>query len=340
MLLRIRRNEQGIALFFVLWILALLSVIVGEFCHTMRAEVNMTGDFSYRTKAYYAAYAGIEKGIQEIVKSRMLLPPRNKTNEEAGKEDIRWRINSAVPPMQLGDEYFEVRIDNESGKVNINRAGPQLLRMILRPFDLEDHEKDVIVDSILDWRDKDHLHRLNGAENDYYEKLPHPYTCKDGDFDSIAELLLVRGVTEEIFYGGLRNMVTVVGTRVPQKKGQRFSKINLNAASSSMLASLPMMTEDMVKEIQTFREEKDFTSLNELASIVGPTVYQAAIRYLTLQLGPYYTIRSTGFARDRTVVSTLSTVIKIDNRAPNHYQVLKWNDSPEALKPEPKSFQH
>ena len=107
-----------------------------------------------------------------------------------------------------------------------------------------------------------------------------------------------------------------------------------------MLASLPMMTEDMVKEIQIFREEKDFTSLNELASIVGPTVYQASIRYLTLQLGPYYTIRSTGFARDRTAISSLSTVIKIDNRAPNHYQVLKWNDSPEALKPEPKSFQH
>ena len=222
MLLRIRKNEQGIALFFVLWILALLSVIVGEFCHTMRAEVNMTGDFSYRTKAYYAAYAGIEKGIQEIVKSRMLLPPRNKTNEEAGEEDIRWRINRAVPPIQLGDEYFEVRIDNESGKVNINRAGNQLLRMILRPFDLEDHEKNVIVDSILDWRDKDHLHRLNGAENDYYEQLPHPYTCKDGDFDSIAELLLVRGVTEKIFYGGLRNMVTVVGTRVPQKKKKKI----------------------------------------------------------------------------------------------------------------------
>jgi general secretion pathway protein K len=339
MVLHTCRNERGIALFFVLWILALLSVIVGEFCHTMRAEVNMTGNFSYRTKAYYTAYAGIQMGIQEVLKSRMSVPANNMTDEKTGKEEIEWRLNTDIPPMQLGEDSFKVRIDNESGKVNINTAGSQLLRMILRPFDLEDHEKDVIVDSILDWRDKDHLHRLNGAENDYYEQLPHPYKCKDGDFDSIEELLLVRGMTESIFYGGLKNMVTVFGSGVPNKKVMTPTKINLNAASPQMLASLPMMTLDMVRDIESFRKEKDFASLGEFASIVGPDVYQAALGYLTLQLGPYYTISSTGFARDGSASEALSAVIKIDNRAPNHYLILKWNDSSEALSPVPENFE-
>ena len=61
----------------------------------------------------------------------------------------------------------------------------------------------------MDWRDKDNLHRLNGAEDDYYLSLPQPYKCKNGDFTSIEELLLVRGVTPEIFYGGLKDMVAV-----------------------------------------------------------------------------------------------------------------------------------
>ena len=115
--------------------------------------------------------------------------------------------------------------------------------------------------------------------------------------------------------------------------------INLNAASSVILASLPMMTEDMVRDIMTFREEKDFTSLGQLASIVGPSAFQAAVRYLTLQLGPYYTIISTGLARDHSTISTISAVMKIDNRLPEHYQILMWNDSSEPLKLETKSFQ-
>jgi general secretion pathway protein K len=340
MVSRIRRDEAGIALFFVLWILALLSVIVGEFCHTMRVEVNMTGDFSYRTKAYYAAYAGIERAIREIVKSKVFPAAPQELAASEGEEKIQWRVNVRIPPLQLGDASYEVRIENESGKVNINTADGQLLRMLLSSFDLDDHEKDVIVDSILDWRDQDNLHRLNGAENDYYEQLPRPYKCKNGDFDTIDELLLVRGMTEKIFSGGLKDMVTVFGSGIPKKKVEPITKINVNAASPAMLASLPMMSADMVKDIETFRKEKDFTSMSEVGTIVGPTVLQAAMRYLTVQLGPYYTIRSTGFARDRTAVSSLSTVIKIDNRSPNHYQMLKWDDSAKMVpNPEPETLQ-
>ena len=66
----------------------------------------------------------------------------------------------------------------------------------------QDHHADIIVDSILDWKDADDLHRLNGAESDYYLSLPNPYRAKDANFDTLEELLLVRGVTPEILYGG------------------------------------------------------------------------------------------------------------------------------------------
>lgn len=330
------KNDQGIALFLVLWILALLSVIVGEFCHTMRAEIRMTADFAEGARAYYAAYAGLQKGIEELVKTQSPLTKRVQENNEGGEENIEWRVNADIPPIPFGDEVFRVRIDNESGKVNINRADGQLLRIIFERLVPDDHDKDVIVDSILDWRDADQLHRLNGAEDDYYKQLPEPYECKDGDFDSIEELRLVRGITDAIFYGGLKDMVTVFGSDSSEKKTTKkrndvFNKVNINAASFMMLASLPMMTDDIVKEIQAYRAEKDFTSMSELIAVVGPDAYTAVIRYLTLTLSPYYTIHSTGTARDGLTREGLSVVIKMDVRAPKRYVMIKWDDSPEDI---------
>ena len=63
-------------------------------------------------------------------------------------------------------------------------------------------DRDTVIDSILDWRDSNRDHRLNGAEEDYYRGLDPPYSCKDGPFDVVEELLLVRGVTPELFAGG------------------------------------------------------------------------------------------------------------------------------------------
>jgi general secretion pathway protein K len=66
---------------------------------------------------------------------------------------------------------------------------------------VEGEARDIIVDSILDWRDADDFYRIHGAENDYYQSLKEPYRCKNGNFDSIEELLLVRGITPALFYG-------------------------------------------------------------------------------------------------------------------------------------------
>jgi general secretion pathway protein K len=83
---------------------------------------------------------------------------------------------------------------------------------------------------------QDNAHRLNGAEDDYYRSLPEPYECRDGDFESVEELLLVRGVTREIFFDGLRDRVTVFREEDNKsqlkkiRKKQPAQSINVNAA--------------------------------------------------------------------------------------------------------------
>lgn len=331
------RSENGIALFLVLWVLTLLAVIVGEFCHAMRTEVNITRNFKEDTQSYYIATAGLNKAIAELVRSKFL-PQQPMPSDFQEEQEIEWRVNADIPASPFAQGEYKVWIDNESGKVNINRAGAGLLRTMLSPFDLSEDEKDVIVDSILDWRDKDSLHRLNGAEDDYYRFFPEPYECKDDDFDCVEELLLVRGITRKVFYGGLKNMVTVYGDEEPKskKKGKRqgvkpfnYNRININAASREMLAALPEMTDELVNQVIEYRNESDFETMSDLMTVVGSEVYTGIARYITLQISPYYTIKSFGKVKASQTRQGVLAVVKINTRPKKGHRVIKWRDGLE-----------
>jgi general secretion pathway protein K len=338
------KNETGIALFLVLWVLTLLSVIAGEFCFAMRTEVNITRNFKEQTEAYYIALAGINRAIGEMIRNEAM-PLKKNSSTVPGKEDEtkeeeerdRWRINAEIPPVPYGEGQFEVRIGNESGKININGANEALLKMMLKGFDLEEQEKSVIVDSIMDWRDENTLHRLNGAEDDYYTSLPQPYECKDGDFDSVEELLLVRGVTPDIFYGGLRDIVTVFKPPLQRQRSATgygyklvrsdLNKVNINAAPKEVLLSLPSMTEDLVQEIMNYRKESDFRSLTEISSLVGGDVYNSISPYITLETSPYFSISSVGKMPDSRTRQGVETIVEINKKLKKGYRVVQWRDS-------------
>jgi type II secretory pathway component PulK len=83
---------------------------------------------------------------------------------------------------------------DESSKVNINTAGTAMLSKLP---DMTDE----LAASIIDWRDADSTVTTGGAENEYYLLLPEPYQCKNAPFESVEELLLVRGASREILYG-------------------------------------------------------------------------------------------------------------------------------------------
>lgn len=329
-------SQRGVALYLVLWVMALLTVIAGEFSYAIRTEANITRNFKEETQAYYIATSGVFWTIGELVVNEFVPRPAQAPDDEDKPEDARWRINADIPAVPFGDGQFKVEKQNESGKVNLNRAGQPLIRMMLNSFALDDAAKNVIVDSIMDWRDKDNFHRPNGAEDDYYQSLPEPYKCKNGDFTTVQELLLVRGITPEIFYGGLKEMVSVYQDKetpaqpgAPRRVGVDFNRININAASPQMLRSLPGMTEDMVGKIIEYRRKKDFRSLSELSLLLGTEIYMAISPYITLRLSPYYTIKSTGMLKGSQTRQGVQAVIKIDKTMPKGYEIIQWIDGLE-----------
>jgi general secretion pathway protein K len=225
-----------------------------------------------------------------------------------------------------------------------------MLMMMLNAFDLDEVEKETIVDSILDWRDEDDFHRLNGAESDYYQSLEPPYKCKNADFDDIGELLLVKGVTPDLFNGRLDKIVTVQGltssaamppgaaTRAvppgsrpmlnaPGIRFARSSKININAAPEEVLLALPLMTEETVAAIRAFRNEKDFVSLTEVQEVVGPEIFGAISPYIDLTNSPFYVIHANGRINGSSVRRTVHARVEIDPRYSKRYRILQWIDA-------------
>jgi general secretion pathway protein K len=325
-------GQSGVALFMVIWILALLMVIVGQFGYSMRTEVNATRQYKEAAEAYYIAEAGLNRAILEILKQNKASDEADVPLSEEGPA-APWRVNVPLPAVPFGEGQYRVYIDNESGRVNINTAERGLLQMLVDHFELSEIEKDTIVDAILDWRDSDELHRLNGAESDYYQSLPHPYHSKNGPFDTVSELLLVRGVTPEIYYGGLQDMVTVAmgdgswaGRRLTQTNAFRRAAdgaVNINAARPRMLAVLPNMTDDAVQDVLAFREHEDFRSLDEVAAVVGGEIFEAIAPFITLRMSPYYIIHTEGRLTDSPVRQLISTRVRIEPEGNAKYVVLE-----------------
>ena len=214
-------TQRGIALLMVLWVLTILTVIVFSFSYMARTEAYATVSFRQTIEKKFLAEAGIERGIAELF---YLNANKNATTVVEGSEV--WRTDGRPYKILADNGYYTIGIVNEAGKVDINTTPELILKTLLINLGVDLEHADIIVDSVMDWKDSDNLHRLHGAEDDYYMSLPNPYKAKNAGFETLEELLLVRGVTPEILYGtkgkrGLIDFLTV---------NSKMTKININAA--------------------------------------------------------------------------------------------------------------
>jgi general secretion pathway protein K len=236
--IRAAAGQRGIALVIVLLVLALLLTIAGEFALAMRLEGRTTLNFGATVAAGHLAQAGYHRAVAEILRS-VSQPGANPPAvylDETGL--LVFRRSPVVAPkaptredLPLGPGRFSYRLTDEGGRINANTSVPSF-RALLEALEVSREVRDAIVDSVQDWTDGNENYRLNGAESDYYLSLPAPYRAKNARLDSIEELLQVKGVTPQIFYGtpdkpGLSEYVTVFGGR-----------INVNTAGEPVLRAL------------------------------------------------------------------------------------------------------
>ncbi len=311
----------------VLWVLTILMVIVFSFSYLARTESFSSRAFKEGWENKFLAEAGIERAIMELFYRKQ--NPQNLGEEEQES----WRIDGTEQVGELGGGYYGVRLVDESGKIDLNLAPEVILRNLMNSLNLPGEDTDLLVntlvDSILDWRDPDDFHRLQGAENDYYRSLPHPYQAKNGNFDTVEELILVKGVTAEILYGndqkpGLVDFLTVQA---------KTNKINLNAASKSVLMALPGMTPEIAEAVAAYRQDKEILSLQEIAGLLGEAQVQLA-PYVTVAAGNTFTIESRGYKKNNQAGYGIQAKITLEGN--NQYRYLSYKN-PVIIKTEKKT---
>ncbi|MEI6126179.1 MAG: hypothetical protein WCQ99_06440, partial [Pseudomonadota bacterium] len=153
------RNQQGIALMLVLWIITFLAIICAEFSWTMRAEITTVANFKDGEQAYYTAEAGINRAMIELMKSAGR--PDQTDEEEVAPEQRYWEPGSSYR-IEFDGNPCEVLIEDEGNKIEINtylvqaEKNPTALKTFLKKnLRLEGEELDTVADSLIDWHDKD-----------------------------------------------------------------------------------------------------------------------------------------------------------------------------------------
>jgi general secretion pathway protein K len=249
-----------------------------------------------------------------------------------------WAYTKAISSFSASifeEGRFVVEITDLSGRIQLNNLvkwsqddrtwihDPNQQKVLKRflsseEFDLEPEDVDDIIDAIKDWIDPDDDQTEFGAENSYYQSMEPAYSCRNGPFRELEELLLVKGITKELFYGttekpGISNYLSVYGN----------GEININTADPLVLASLHEgIDEERAQEMVAYREDEE----NVLSS---DTWYKDALgtRELTIESGlitiesTHFEIRSEGF---KETISKRVTGTVERKRKEKTLTVLSW----------------
>ena len=330
--MKIRQTScaSGIALIIVMVVIFMMSILAGGFAFSMKVEMRLAQNHNAEPEMAWLGRSGVE--LARYVLAQQLLV----ANEPYDGLNQKWAGGTGVTNEsladislennELGSGSFSVKIIDMERKFNINAAAsdPIILKQAMNLVGMDAADSSAIVDSIMDWRDTDDDPHVSGKESDYYLSLNPPYVAKNGPIDDITELLLIYGVTPEMFWGpgGIDRSASASLPRssLPPRQQLGFQTpsqnetvvglidlftpisgrmVNVNTASAAVLQLLPGIDANVAHEIVRARSGPDSTEGNEddtpfrnVGELINvPGMNRGAVG----QLARYFTVRSGTF---------------------------------------------
>ncbi len=184
--------RAGVILIVTLWVIIVMAGMVLALAQSMRIEAACSANYAAVQRA-----SGVEQGAIQYVLACVdglngVVPSDSNTpcNGVIVGNGMFWIIR----PNFDNDRQVAYGIVDEASKININTASQDMLMMLPRMM-----REDAA--AIIDWRDSDESITLGGAESEFYMTMADPYQCKNAPFETVEELLLVRGMLPELIYG-------------------------------------------------------------------------------------------------------------------------------------------
>jgi general secretion pathway protein K len=315
---RVANPQRGSALLAVLWMSAALAAIAFSVSSTVRSETDRIATDADGLRTYYLASGSIERGIQWVMWGG------DYRNQDGSPS--YWEPNLPRMTMHYPSGDAVVEMIPESSKLNINQANPDELYRLALAVSGDPARATEIAQGIIAWRSP------GAAAAPPSLDLGPTFQPRHASFEEIEELLLVHGMTPEIYYGnfiadadgrlyargGMRDCLSVWGSSGP---------FDINSASPALMEAVGVAP-DTVTQIVKLRSIRPILSMGDAAAAGGP--------FPNLGVGGnvIWTLRATARLRrpDGTpsdTVRTSSATLKILDRKLNYQMpvaVLRYYD--------------
>jgi len=336
----VRKASRGAALLAVLWLAAGLSAIALTIANTVRGETERSSTDAEGLKAYYLAAGAIDRTLLYLEKPASFLD----VNRTPLIKDYTRVLAFDFPTGVVTGEIIP-----ETSKLNVNRANPKDLLNLLVALGEDPSQAESTLAGIMDWRARSPGGSFTSFDQ-YYLSLTPSFQARHASLQEIEELLLVRGVTPDLFYGsytrdaegrlvphaGLRDCLSVYGTA-----GAGFDVNTVEPAVMQAIGIPP----DVAATIVALRKAAPIRELGQLAPLRsgGPGMGRLGMEHVAIGFPLAVTLRATaqlklsnGRLSDvRRTVSELVIFLDPDSQLLKSgqppYHVLRWYSNAVAL---------
>lgn len=318
-------RSRGAALLAVLWLVAALTAIAFTLANTVRGETERSSTDADALKAYYLAEGAIERALVYIESPPSAFPGPD--GKPMFQQDLT-RVMLLNYPIGIARvEYIP-----ENSKLNVNKAPPEELDNLMLALGMDPERAREIVAGILDWRGGTPGGSFSQFDQ-YYLSLTPSFLARHASFQEIEELLLVRGITPDLFYGyyaraaggrlvphdGLRDCLSVYGST---------GVLDINGVAPEVMMALGVPP----ASAQAIVERRKIAPISDMGQLGG---LNAGGGRLGKNGGPMVTLRATAQlflpnGQLSEVRRTVSAMIKQQTTGSNPpFFVMRWyNDAP------------
>ena len=315
-----RGFQRGSALLAVLWVSAALAAIAFSLSTTVRSEIDRTSTSVDSLRSYYLAAGGIHRATYEVLWSA----------QNPGKRVLPRYTTSIDYTFPSGVAHVE--IIPEAAKLDVNRVLPEELYRLLVALGQEPERAREIALAIVDWRSPA---AAGSGLDQYYLALTPSFRARHASLEEIEELLSVKGITPDIFYGTYVPSDAPEGRQLIARQGLidclsvfgSNDRIDANTASPAVLAAIGVPP-DVISALVQRRQVAPLTEVQ-----LGPFLGGAGGGRLRVEGNSILTIRATArlalqngqFSDARRTVSALVKYMPTGYDAPVH--ILRWYDN-------------
>lgn len=321
MTIRLQQKPRGIALVIVMIVIIVLAVLAGGFAYSMKVETRLARNASFDSDMENLGRSGVELA-RYILAMELAVPEHraytalNQKWANGPMDTNELLIDISLDHNPLGPGEFSIRMVDMESKFNLSiirdERNVAILQRALERIGVDTADISTITDSYLDWIDPDNNRRVHGAETAFYAHLVPgaPYVAKNGPVDDISELLLIKGMTADIYFGaghsdlpsladssigapgggsgvGLRDLFTTISAA--------GMAVNANTAGADVLQLIPGMDDTLAHALIETRAGPDhvdgteddlpFEQRGDLGAIPGmtPELLNVMTQFLVLQ---------------------------------------------------------